>query len=146
MNKIVKIVAGVIGVISIFFLIRIIGAGDEALENSEDLQGSMVVPFMYIAYFILGIVVLLVAVFSLKNMLSNTATLMNTLKNVGAFLVLAAVAYFGLATGVETPMKDGEVLSASGSQLVGAGLWLFYFLIIIAVGAMLFTGIKKMIK
>lgn len=146
MNKIVKIVAGVIGVISIFFLIRIIGAGDEALENSEDLQGSMVVPFMYIAYFILGIVVLLVAVFSLKNMLSNTATLMNTLKNVGAFLVLAAIAYFGLASGVETPMKDGEMLSASGSQLVGAGLWLFYFLIIIAVGAMLFTGIKKMIK
>lgn len=146
MNKIVKIVAGVIGVISIFFLIRIIGAGDEALENSEDLQGSMVVPFMYIAYFILGIVVLLVAVFSLKNMLSNTATLMNTLKNVGAFLVLAAIAYFGLASGVETPMKDGEILSASGSQLVGAGLWLFYFLIIIAVGAMLFTGIKKMIK
>lgn len=146
MNKIVKIVAGVVGVIAIFFLIRIIGAGDEALKDSEELQGSMVTPFMYIAYIILGLVVALVAVFSLKNMLSNTATLMTTLKNVGAFLVLAAIAYFGLANGVETPMKDGEVLSAGGSQLVGAGLWLFYFLIIIAMGAMLFSGIKKMIK
>ncbi|NQX84780.1 MAG: hypothetical protein HRT67_02460 [Flavobacteriaceae bacterium] len=146
MNKIVKIVAGVIGVLAIFFLVRIIGAGDEALDTSEELQDSMVTPFMYIAYFILAIVVLLVTVFSLKNMLSNTSTLMDTLKNVGAFVVLAAVAYLGLASGVETEMKDGEMLSAGGSQLIGAGLWLFYFLIIIAVGAMLFTGIKKIIK
>ena len=32
MNKIVKIVAGVVGVIAIFFLVRIIGAGDDAIE------------------------------------------------------------------------------------------------------------------
>ena len=141
LQKIIKLVAAIVGVISIFFLIRIIGAGDEALETTPDLQDSIVSPFMYIAYLILGIMV-----FSVKQMFSNPATLKKTLTNVGAFVALALVAYFGFANGVETPLRDGEVLTAGNSQLVGAGLYLFYFLVFIAVGIMLFTGIKKMIK
>ena len=90
--------------------------------------------------------VFLVLVFSIKQMFTNAATLKKTLTNVGAFLLLALIAYFGFAKGVETPLRDGEVLTAGNSQLVGAGLYLFYFLVFIAVGIMLFTGIKKMIK
>jgi hypothetical protein len=146
MNKIVKIVAGVVGVIAIFFLIRIIGAGDDTIENDLALQGSLVSPFMYIAYIVLAITVAIVAFFSLKNIATRPSVLMSTLKNVGAFAVLAAIAYFGFANGVETEMKDGEVLSEGGSKLVGAGLYLFYFLLIAAVGLMLYTGIKKTIK
>jgi hypothetical protein len=146
LQKIIKLVAAIVGVISIFFLIRIIGAGDDALEASPDLQDSIVSPFMYIAYIILGIMVLLVVLFSIKHMFSNPATLKKTLINVGAFLALALIAYFGFANGVETQLRDGEVLTAGNSQLVGAGLYLFYFLVFIAVGIMLFNGIKKMIK
>jgi hypothetical protein len=61
-------------------------------------------------------------------------------------VLLAAIAHFGFANGVETPLRDGEVLSASGSKWVGTGLYLFYFLVLIAAGIMLFTGVKKMIK
>ena len=146
MNKIVKIGAGVVGVIAIFFLVRIIGAGDDAIENDLALQGSLVSPFMYIAYIVLAITVAIVAFFSLKNIATHPSVLMSTLKNVGAFVVLAAIAYFGFANGVETEMKDGEVLSEGGSKLVGAGLYLFYFLLIAAIGLMLYTGIKKTIK
>jgi len=146
MNKIVKIVAGVVGVIAIFFLIRIIGAGDDTIENDLALQGSLVSPFMYIAYIVLAITVAIVAFFSLKNIATRPSVLMSTLKNVGAFAVLAAIAYFGFANGVETEMKDGEVLSEGGSKLVGAGLYLFYFLLVAAIGLMLYTGIKKTIK
>ena len=146
MNKIVKIVAGVVGVIAIFFLVRIIGAGDDAIENDLALQGSLVSPFMYIAYIVLAITVAIVAFFSLKNIATHPSVLMSTLKNVGAFAVLAAIAYFGFANGVETEMKDGEVLSEGGSKLVGAGLYLFYFLLVAAIGLMLYTGIKKTIK
>ena len=92
------------------------------------------------------ITVAIVAFFSLKNIATRPSVLMSTLKNVGAFAVLAAIAYFGFANGVETEMKDGEVLSEGGSKLVGAGLYLFYFLLIAAVGLMLYTGIKKTIK
>ncbi len=146
LQKIIKIVAGLVGVIAIFFLVRIIGAGDEALESSADLQASLVTPFMYIAYLVLGITVVFVLLFTLKHMFSNPAMLKKTLTNVGAFALVALIAYFGFAKGVETPLRDGEVLSEGGSKLVGAGLYLFYFLVVIALGFMLFTGIKKMIK
>ena len=146
LQKIIKIVAALVGVIAIIFLVRIIGAGDENLKSSADLQDSLVTPFMYIAYIVFFAIAALVVIFSLKNMFTNAATLKKTLVNVGAFLLLAAIAHFGFAKGVETPLRDGEMLSASGSQLVGTGLYLFYFLIVIAGGTMLFTGIKKMIK
>ena len=50
---------------------------------------------------------------------------------------------FVLSTGVETPMKDGEVLSASGSRWVGAGLRMFYILAALAILSMIFSGGNK---
>ena len=146
LQKIIKIVAALVGVIAIIFLVRIIGAGDDAIEASVDVQNSLVTPFMYIAYVVLGVIAVLVLLFSLKNMFTSAATLKKTLTNVGAFVLWAVIAYFGFANGVETELRDGEVLSANGSKMVGAGLYLFYFLVIIAAGIMLFTGVKKMIK
>ena len=69
----------------------------------------------------------------------------NTLITVGAFLAVVVVAYL-ISNGVETPMKDGEMLSASGSKWVGTGLYTFYFLAIIAIGTMIVTGAKKIFK
>jgi hypothetical protein len=139
-----KIVAIVIGVISIFFLGSIISTGDEAIKAGEA-SGTIDV-FMNVSYIILGIAVLVVLIFSVLNLVSNTAGLKNTLMGVGAFVVLALLCYFGFATGVETTLKDGDILSESGSKLVGAGLYLFYFLAVIAGGIMLGFGIKKMAK
>jgi|SRR5210317_2035772 hypothetical protein len=151
MNKIVKIVVGVIGVLSIILLARIINVGDEALKSAAevgdmDMVNSYLNPVSYVAYLVLAVTVFLVLLFSLKNMASRPSILISTLKNVGAFVVIGAIAYFGFANGVETPMKDGEILSASGSKWVGTGLYLFYFLLIIALGLMLYTGIKKTIS
>ena len=61
------------------------------------------------------------------------------------FLLVIVVAY-GLSDGVETPMKDGKVLSAGGSKLVETGILSFYMLTIIAFASMMFSGIKKILK
>ena len=53
---------------------------------------------------------------------------------------------FALSTGVETPMKDGEVLSASGSRWVGAGLRMFYILAALAILSMIFSGARKFLN
>ena len=144
LQKLLKIVAIVIGVISIFFLGSIISTGDEAIKAGEA-SGTIDV-FMNVSYVILAIAVLIVLVFSVLNLVSNTAGLKNTLMGVGAFVVLTLLCYFGFANGVETTLKDGDILSESGSRLVGAGLYLFYFLAVIAGGIMLGFGIKKMVK
>ena len=151
LQKIIKIVAAVVGVLAIFFLIRIIGAGDDAIKAAAESGDTAYVdgylnPISYIAYIVIGITVVLVALFSLSNIFTHPKVLKATLTNVGAFALVAAIAYFGFAQGVETPMRDGKVLSEGGSKLVGAGLYLFYFLVVIAGGAMLYTGVKKMIK
>ncbi len=112
-QKVFKIVVGLIGVLAVFFLARIIGAGDDALEASEDLQNSLVTPFMYIAYLILGVVLAFVLFFTLKNVFSNKDILKQFAINIGAFAILALFAYFALADGVETELRDGEMLSAN---------------------------------
>lgn len=144
MKKILTILLGLVGLLSIVFLAMIISTGDEAVKAGE--SSGTVNTFMYVAYLVLFLTLAFVVIFSLKNIFSNSDTLKSTLKGVGAFALLAAIAYFGFAKGVETPLKDGEMLSAGGSQLLGAGLYLFYFLLAIAGGSMLFFGIKKMIK
>ncbi len=144
MKKILTIVLAVVGILSIVFLAMIISTGDDAVKAGE--AAGSVNSIMYIAYIILGLTLAFVVIFSLKNIATNPDTLKSTLKGVGAFAVLAAICYFGLANGVETPLKDGGTLSAGGSKLLGAGLYLFYALILVAGGSMLFYGIKKMIK
>ena len=144
LQKLLKIVAIVIGVISIFFLGSIISTGDEAIKAGEG--SSTINTFMYVSYIILAIAVAIVLIFTVLNLVSNTSGLKNTLIGAGAFLVLALLCYYGFANGVETTLKDGDILSESGSRLVGAGLYLFYSLAVIAGGIMLGFGIKKMAK
>jgi hypothetical protein len=50
------------------------------------------------------------------------------------------------SSGEETPLQDGEFLSASGARWVETGIRMFYFLTIIAVGAMFSGSIIKLIK
>lgn len=144
MKKVLTIILGIVGVLSIVFLAMIISTGDEAIELGE--ASGAVNTFMYIAYLVLALTLIFVVVFSLKNIFSDSDKLKSTLKGLGLFALLALICYFGLAKGVETPLKDGGTLSAGGSKLLGAGLYLFYALIFAAGGSMLFFGIKKMIK
>ena len=144
LQKILKIVAILIGLISIFFLGSILSSGDEAIKAGES-SGTVNV-FMYVSYAILAIAVLIVLAFTVLNLVSNTSAFKNTLIGIGAFVVLSLLCYFGFANGVESPLKDGNMLSANGSKLIGAGLYLFYFLALIAGLIMLGFGIKKMIK
>ena len=143
MYKILKIVAAALGLIGIIFLIRIISIGDEVIKSGDD--GS-IDPMAYIGYIILGLTIAFVLYFVLKNLFTHTNSLKNTLMGLGAFAVVALICYFVLANGVETPLRDGEVLSAGGSKLVGAGLYMFYALAIIACGTMVLFALKKMIK
>ncbi len=144
LQKLLKIVAIVTGVISIFFLGSILSAGDEAIKAGES-SGTVNI-FMYVSYAVLAIAVLIVLAFTILNLVSNTSGFKNTLIGIGAFVVLSLLCYFGFANGVESPLKDGNMLSENGSRLIGAGLYLFYFYELIAGGIMLGFGIKKMVK
>ncbi|RSK39742.1 hypothetical protein [Mangrovimonas spongiae] len=147
LHKILKILAGLLGIAGIVALISLIATGDDTIK-ADALAGDTAIidPIAYIAYIVMLLVIGLVVIFVLKNLFTNTATLKNTLIGLGAFVLLALICYFAFANGVETPLSDGEMLSENGSKLIGAGLYMFYFLVLIAGGAMLFSGVKKMIN
>ena len=97
---------------------------------------------LYNAYVVLFIIISSVLYFGLKNMFSDKSNLMNTLKMIGSFLGLFALCFI-IASGEETLMREGKILSATSSKFIGASLFMFYSLIVIASGTMLFFGFKN---
>ena len=141
LHKIFKIVVAVLALVGIIFGAMIMSGGNDINESSAPVDNMM-----YVTYAVLVIVLVLVVLFTLISTFSNPAKLKETLMGLAAFAVVGLICYYVMADGVETELRDGEILSASGSQLVGAGLYMFYALALIASGAILFTGLKKMIK
>ncbi|AFL80937.1 hypothetical protein Aeqsu_1445 [Aequorivita sublithincola DSM 14238] len=138
LHKILKIVALLLSVAGVIFLAMIISKGDVEVTAT----GAGVDGFLYVAYIILGLTVLFVLFFVLKGLAAGN--IKNTLISIGAFLLIVVISYV-LADG--NPMQIGEeVLSASGSKWVGTGLYTFYILAVIAIGSMVFSGIKKVTK
>ena len=140
-QKIVKIVALVISLIALFFLIRIMMLGDEAIENDVANQGVLS-GFANLAYIVLGIAAVSAVVFSIVNLVSQPDKLKKALMSLGVFALVLAVAWF-MSSGEERILSDGTTLTEGQSQLVEAGIKAFYILILLAAGLMLFFGIKK---
>jgi hypothetical protein len=118
-------------------------AGDDAIENSADVQASVVTPFLYVAYLVFAIIVLLVLFYVIKGLF--TGNIKRTLIAVGAFILVVVIAYL-LTDGTETQLSDGTMLSANANHWVGAGLVTFYMLAGIAILLMVLSGIRKLIK
>ena len=145
-QTIVKILSAVFGLLGVVFLFRIIGAGDEEIKMAATTGDfSTVSPLVSLSIAILFITISITLVFSILNLASSSKKLKKALIFIGCFLLVIAIA-FAASDGVETPMKDGEVLSASGSRWVGTGLRMFYILATLAILSMLLSGVKKILK
>ena len=143
-QKIVKIVALVIGLIAVFFLVRIMMLGDEAIKTIPENQGILS-GFANLAYIVLAITAITAIVFSLVNLVSHPDKLKKALISLGVFALVLAVAWFA-SSGQERLLSDGTTLTAGQSQMIEAGIKAFYILILLAAGLMLFFGAKKMLS
>ncbi|OAB80489.1 hypothetical protein [Cochleicola gelatinilyticus] len=139
LHKILKIVGLLLSIAGIVFLAMIISKGDEVVAST----GAGVDGYLYVAYITFALVLLFVLFFVLKGVFSGD--LKKTLLSVGAFILIVVVSYV-LADGQETVMRDGDILSASGSKWVSTGLYVFYILAVLAIGSMIFSGITKIRK
>ena len=145
-QTIVKIISAVFGLLGAIFLFRIIGAGDEEIKMAASMGDfGTVSPLVSLAIAILSITVIVTVLFSLLSLASRPEKLKKSLVFIGCFLLVTGIAY-AISSGVETPMKDGEMLSASGSRWVETGLRMFYILATLAVLSMVFSGAKKILK
>ena len=139
--KIIKIVALLLSLVGVVLYIAIFLKGDESIKNALA-NGENVASLdwaLYVAYIIFAVVLAFVLFFALKGLVSGDVK--KTLLPIVVLLVIVVVSYV-LADGTEMPMKEG-VLSESGSKWVGTGLYSFYILAVLAIGAMIFSGFKK---
>ena len=146
LEKITRIGCIALGVIGIIFLAIVFASGDDGIKMAAA-SGDFgaITPIILLSQFILLIAVVVTLIFSLRGIAKDKAKMKNAAKSAGLFLAVVLIA-FVLSSGVETPMRDGKVLSAMGSRLVGTGLRVFYILSIVAVGLMILPGIKNSIK
>lgn len=144
MYKIVKIAllaAGVIGAILWFLL------PDSDMPKAEASQSGTMSAMFMLTYLLLGIAIVFSLFFSLKNQLSNPASLKKTLFGVGGFLLVVIVSYV-LASGSDVSvdeMANRGISTTEGTiKQIGMGLNIFFILTVVAIVLMLAGGFKKM--
>ena len=134
------------GFIGLILQVVILNQGDDTIKlNALSGDYGVVSTMVTLALIVLAITVSLTLIFSITNLASDPKKLKKALLSIGAFGVVVLVAFL-FSSGTETPLKDGDILSAAGSRWIETGLRTFYFLVFIAVGAMLYTGIIRLKK
>lgn len=114
----------------------------EAVESA-----SMHWMFM-ITYLLLAVAVAFSLIFAMKNLFSNPQNLKKTLIVVAALVLVVAFSYVisdGDDGTVEEMASRGVATTVSTVKNIGAGLNMFFILVIIAVGAMAWGGVKKLV-
>ena len=146
LENIIKIVCAVLGLLGVVFLFRIIANSDEDIKMDASMGDfSLISPLISLGIFIFYLTVGVTVIFSLINLASNTGKLKKAMIFIGFLIIVTGIAYAS-STGIETPMKDGQVLSASGSRWVGTGIRVFYILASVAVLSMIVSGARNIIK
>ena len=142
----VKIISALLGVLGGIFLLRILGAGDDDIKLAASMGDYGVVsPLVELAKVILYLTIGITMIFTIKGLFSDKQKLKKAALSIGFFALVLLISY-AFSEGLETPMKDGEFLSANASKWVGTGIRMFYLLAIIAISLMLASGLKRIIK
>tara|TARA_B100001079_G_scaffold150449_1_gene129002 strand:+ start:571 stop:1020 length:450 start_codon:yes stop_codon:yes gene_type:complete len=146
LEKLTRIGCIALGVLGLIFLAIVFASGDDSIKMAAASGNyGVITPIILLSQITLFIAVIVTLTFSLRGIAKDKSKMKNALKSAGLFLLVVVIA-FVLSSGVETPMRDGKVLSAMGSRLVGTGIRVFFILSIIAVGLMVFPGTKKIFK
>jgi len=139
LSKIVTAVAAVIGVIGFFFFIRVLMAGDDAIENDAAVQASIVPPFITFSLAVFYLTIGVTIFFSLRGMVQNPENLKKTVLSLVMLGAVLAVSYMFASDAEVTDvfgktLKDGE--AGATSKWVGTGI--IYSLVLGTIGLVLF--------
>ncbi len=149
LSKILSVVTGLIGLVAVFFLIKIIMEGDDVVKESVDLQNSLVSPYITFAIWVLAITALLAVVFSIWNLIKHPEMLKRTLLSLAIFGVFLAISYMLASDAAVTNvsgnvLKDGE--AGAISKWVSTGIWYTMILGGIAILAILAGFVKSLVS
>jgi hypothetical protein len=100
---------------------------------------------IYLSYVFVGVALVAAVVLPLVNALKHPAGLVKSLMGVGGLVVLFIIAYS--LSGSEVSAKAIAMgVDDAGSKMIGAGLILFYFVLVVATVGIVFSEISKAFK
>ncbi|WP_224487695.1 hypothetical protein [Robertkochia flava] len=143
MYRIAKILAIILGVVGLVVWVMI-------ARNDNPSQSGMVDVMINLGYWMTIITAVVTFAFSIWQLLTHPDKLKKALISLGVFALVLFISYAVLSSGTDINLdrlaQRGINVTEGTSKMVGAGLWAFYLLAIIAVVAMVFSGIKKIIS
>lgn len=95
-----------------------------------------------LGYIILLLIIASVGIFSIVNTVNDKSSLKSALIGVGSFLSLFIICIL-VSSGTETMLRDGDMLSSFSSKLISGSINMFFLLVLISVGYMLFFNFTK---
>ena len=148
-SKILTLVAGLIGLIAFYFFVRIVMEGDDPITESEELQASIVSPFINFAKYVLIATGIISVVFSILNLVKHPQVLKRTLIGVAALAVILIIAYSISSDAAVLDvsgrvLKDGE--AGSVSKWVSTGINFSAILGVVGLAFFLFDFVKSLAK
>ncbi|MDP5106223.1 MAG: hypothetical protein NWQ31_08635 [Polaribacter sp.] len=149
-NKILNILIAAIAFIGGILFIRVLMEDAQAIEESVDLQNSLVSPLISFSYWLCIAAILITIGLALMSLIRNPENLKKTLGGLAVLAVLLLVAYFlsdsnavyNSAGGIEAGGEAGSAIN----RWVGAGIW--YSIILGSIAGLFFVWdlVKGLIK
>jgi hypothetical protein len=157
LHKALKYLVLLLSLIAMGFFFYTLAIGDEAIElNTDGSQAVTVSPLIFLAYVTLALTIVIVLIFVVKGLFTNPAALKKAGVSVGLLALVALISYYGLADDSNTvgfieggeiiELDNGAQLTKGTSQWIGASLYMFYILAVVAVGTIVWSGVSKLIK
>jgi hypothetical protein len=148
-SKILSYVTGFLGLIGLYFFVRIMMVGDTVLLEDADAQNSVLSPFITYSILLLIATTLIAIGFSLINMTKNPEELKRTMMGVAAMAILLVLAYVFASDAATTDalgniILDGE--AGSVSKWVSTLINYSFILGAIGLGFFLFDFVKSLVK
>lgn len=143
MYRIAKILAIILGVVGLVVWVMI-------ARNDNPSESGMVDLMINLGKWMTILTAIVTFVFSLWQLLTHPDKLKKALISIGVFALVLVISYAVLSSGTDVDLERmaqrGIDVTEGTSKMVGAGLWAFYLLALIAVGAMLLSGVKKLLN
>lgn len=128
-NTIVKIVAFVIMIVAAILQIIVMVKGDQAIEDSVELQDSLLNTYLYESYIVLFATAAIALLLSILGVFKDMKKAKNALIGAGGIILVFIISYV-LADGSDHSIYvvEGEEATAETAKQVGTGLIAFYVL------------------
>lgn len=134
---------GMAVIMAIGVVLMVMTMGIEVTDEGECLNCGIEGTFIGLSYVLLVIAVIAALAGTVMTAISNPKKLIGSAIGIGAMIVIFVISYV-LAS--DEVVKSYGDITATTSKMVGAGLFTFYILLVLAVLSIIYAGISRLIN